>query len=443
MSQVDAVEKSYNDLSTSIARLKAAGYDEQEILKLDPTSFEFQEAQKEAMRNARMGVEAPVNTNESEVSPWYKRVRNFIQSSSRVLIMSLIELVRGLFPFTVMIALIIADGVRLFHSINLLTKDNGIAALLAVVGILAYILLVYRKSEASYNFVGSNDEYHKWSLGLVLQSLSYRLSTGGGNFKPQTMGRAENEYLAAKRDVYRFKMLMFALIVLSPLMDTSVTQALFSGGALTTNFLSGQTSATQGLTVVLQSPFQIILGVFLNAFLTIQFLSMLDSNISRAYALYADRDGDQARGQGYFLEQQRLYRVEIDKVGMLAQAAFLKQRQQQAKLLLAQITKEAEAKQLAASNPTSSTSTLPNLDVSQPSQTNIPVSPTVIPAISPVYQDLGAGEIATIQPNQGSSTSRTPVIIRPQSRLSTNNQQTINELINPNNVTPTQNNGKV
>ena len=61
--------------------------------------------------------------------------------------MSLIELVRGLFPFTVMIALIIADGVRLFHSINLLTKDNGIAALLAVVGILAYILLVYRKSE--------------------------------------------------------------------------------------------------------------------------------------------------------------------------------------------------------------------------------------------------------------------------------------------------------
>ena len=96
------------------------------------------------------------------------------------------------------------------------------------------------------------------------------------------------------------KMLMFALIVLSPLMDTSVTQALFSGGALTTNFLSGQTSATQGLTVVSQSPFQIILGVFLNAFLTIQFLSMLDSNISRAYALYADRDGDQARGQGYF-----------------------------------------------------------------------------------------------------------------------------------------------
>ena len=39
MSQVDAVEKSYNDLSTSIARLKAAGYDEQEILKLDPTSL--------------------------------------------------------------------------------------------------------------------------------------------------------------------------------------------------------------------------------------------------------------------------------------------------------------------------------------------------------------------------------------------------------------------
>ena len=370
------VNKSYSDLSGTVARLKAAGFSEEEIAHLNPISWEFQEAQKQAIINARVTVEEPVNVNEEEVSKWYKGARSAIQSGSRVLIMSLIELVRGLFPFIVMIALIVADGVRLYHSINLLVNENGIATLLAIVSILAYILIVYRKSEATYNFIDSNEEYEKWSIGIWLRDLRYKFwSSGGAKFKSEKMSRSEWEYRKSVSSVYSFKMLMFALIVLSPLLDPVVIKSLFGDGSIQTNFFTGQIN---GVADGVQAPIQIILSIFLNAFLTIQLLSMLDSNISKTYALYADRDGDQARGLGYFLEQKRQYQIRIEEVGVIAQAAYLKGRQQEAKLMLAM----ASQNQITASSETSLTPTTGD-QIIMPS-----LQPAAPLPISPILRDL-------------------------------------------------------
>ena len=77
MSKVE-IDKSYSDLSTAYARLKLAGYDENDIAHLDPTSWEFQEAQRKAVENARVAVEELINANEEEVSPWYKNIRSTI-----------------------------------------------------------------------------------------------------------------------------------------------------------------------------------------------------------------------------------------------------------------------------------------------------------------------------------------------------------------------------
>lgn len=391
MSTLD-VNKSYSDLSGTVARLKAAGMSDEEIAHLDPTSWEFQEGQKQAMLNARVTVEEPVNVSEQEVSRWYKGARSAIQSGSRVLIMSLIELVRGLFPFVVMITLILADGVRLFHSINLLVADNGISTLLAIVGILAYLLIVYTKSEATYNYIDSNEVYEKWSIGIWLSDIRYKFfSLGGSKFQSRKMSKAEWEYRKSISSVFAFKLLMFSLIVFSPLLDYNVIKALFGTGSAQANFFTGQIDG-QAVATGLQAPVQIVLATLLNAFLTIQFLSMLDSNIAKAYALYADRDGDHAKGAGYFLEQQRQYRVRIEEVEQIAQAAFLKGRQQQAKLMLAQISQN----QISANSKTSLITTEEDPNIIQSLPSAVPPQPT----IAPVLRDLGQNPSSSQAPNQ-------------------------------------------
>lgn len=428
MSTID-VNKSYSDLSGTVARLKAAGYSEEDIAFLNPTSAEFQEAQRQAILNARVTVEEPINVNEQEVSKWYKGARSAIQSGSRVLIMSLIELVRGLFPFAVMIALIIADGVRLFHSINLLVSDNGISTLLAIVGILAYILIVYTKSEATYNYIDTNEVYEKWSVGIWLRDFRYKFfSLGGNKFQSRKMSKAEWEYRKSISSVYAFKMLMFSLIVFSPLLDPNVIRALFGSGSAQANFWTGQIDG-QAVAQGLQAPVQIILATLLNAFLTIQFLSMLDSNIAKAYALYADRDGDQARGLGYFLEQQRQYRVRIEEVGMIAQAAYLKGRQQEAKLMLARISQsQVSMNQISANSEMSSMPTVED-------QIIIPSSPNVEP--QPILRDLRQAQnqpqSMTTSPTT-SPTSMTPIPVPVNPNQNGTTSQNIPRIVNPNSL---------
>ena len=419
MSSTLDVNKSYSELSGVVARLRAAGYSDEEIGFLDPTSYEFQQAQKQAMFNARTTVEEPVNVNEQEVSGWYKGARSAIQSGSRVLIMSLIELVRGLFPFIVMITLIVADGVRLFHSINILVSDTIIATLLAGVGILAYILIVYTKAEATYNYIDANEVYEKWSVGIFLRDLRYKfLSLGGERFQSRKMTKSEWEYRKAISSVYAFKMLMFSLIVFSPLLDPNVIKALFGDGSAQANFLTGQINGKE-IAQGLQAPIQIILATLLNAFLTIQFLSMLDSNIAKAYALYADRDGDQARGLGYFLEQQRQYKIKIEEVGLIAQAAYIKGRHQQAKLMLAQ----ASQNQISSNSGTSSIHTGEDQSTTMSLQNAVEVT-QVSP--SPVLRDLRQVQnqpVAMGLPNQSIHTAQAPRIVYPISVPSQNTNQ--------------------
>jgi hypothetical protein len=325
--------------------------------------------------------------------------------------MSLIELVRGLFPFAVMIALIIADGVRLYHSINLLVSDGGISTLLAIVGILAYILIVYTKSEATYNYIDTNEVYEKWSVGIWFRDFRYKFfSLGGDKFQSRKMSKAEWEYRKSISSVYAFKMLMFSLIVFSPLLDPNVIKALFGTGSAQANFWTGQIDG-QAIAQGIQAPVQIILATLLNAFLTIQFLSMLDSNIAKAYALYADRDGDQARGLGYFLEQQRQYKVRIEEVGMIAQAAYLKGRQQEAKLMLARASQNL----ISANSETSLTPTAEDQNTIQYSQNAEP------PQISPILRDLRQA------PNPSQATYQMPVPVP------VNTNPNMSRIVNPSN----------